>query len=336
MTQQQEADMGRNTAGIASDADIVVGVDGSEESFAALRWALEESVLTGQGVNAVFGWTKSWDLGAEPHDESDWRRVRAGITKVLDSWVNKTCADIPFDREKLTLTPVRASGPSALLQIGESAQQIVVGRRSLGRVARWFLGSTSSSLAEDADVPVTVVRIPEDDAEQVEYEIEAAFNVKGATAPEHRIPDRNASQRKRNESIVVGVDGSELSMKALDFAAREAAIHNADLHVLYCWQIKDLGPIPGYENAVPPLAVGQHSADAALDSILERSDIPETVELHAHAFHTSPAKGLINASQYASWVIVGSRGLSGLDAHFLGSVSKQLINLADSTVSIVR
>ncbi len=37
--------------------DIVVGVDGSDESFAALRWALGEASLTGQQVNAVYAWT---------------------------------------------------------------------------------------------------------------------------------------------------------------------------------------------------------------------------------------------------------------------------------------
>ena len=47
-------------------ADIMVGVDGSDESFAALRWALREAQLTGQRVNAVYGWTRSWDMGSEP------------------------------------------------------------------------------------------------------------------------------------------------------------------------------------------------------------------------------------------------------------------------------
>ena len=45
-------------------ADIVVGVDGSDESFAALRWAIREATVTGQHVNAVFGWTHSWDMGS--------------------------------------------------------------------------------------------------------------------------------------------------------------------------------------------------------------------------------------------------------------------------------
>ena len=49
--------------------DIVVGVDGSDESFAALRWALGEASLTGQQVNAVYAWTHSWDMGSQPEDE---------------------------------------------------------------------------------------------------------------------------------------------------------------------------------------------------------------------------------------------------------------------------
>ena len=58
----------------ATKPDIVVGVDGSDESFAALKWALEEASLTGQSVNAVFGWTHSWDMGSEPDSDEAWPR----------------------------------------------------------------------------------------------------------------------------------------------------------------------------------------------------------------------------------------------------------------------
>lgn len=46
--------------------DLVVGVDGSQESFGALRWALRQAALSGQTVNAVYGWSYSWDMGPEP------------------------------------------------------------------------------------------------------------------------------------------------------------------------------------------------------------------------------------------------------------------------------
>ena len=63
--------------------DIVVGVDGSDESFAALRWALNEASLTGQQVNAVFAWSHSWDMGSEPEDEEQWAEALAAAEKAL-------------------------------------------------------------------------------------------------------------------------------------------------------------------------------------------------------------------------------------------------------------
>ena len=114
----------------ATKPDIVVGVDGSDESFAALKWALEEASLTGQSVNAVFGWTHSWDMGSEPDSDEAWAKVRHDIANELRVWVDKAAAGIDFDPANLKLTSVKASGTSALLQIGHDSQQIVVGRRS--------------------------------------------------------------------------------------------------------------------------------------------------------------------------------------------------------------
>ena len=109
-------------------ADIVVGVDGSDESFAALKWALKEASLTGQHVNAVFGWTHSWDMGSEPDSDEAWAKVRHDIANELKSWVEKAAAGIDFDPANLKLTSVKATGTTALLQIGKDSQQIVVGR----------------------------------------------------------------------------------------------------------------------------------------------------------------------------------------------------------------
>lgn len=144
-----------NAAGSGSIADtrlhdIVVGVDGSDESFAALRWALNEASLTGQQVNAVFAWSHSWDMGSEPEDEEQWAEVRHDIAQKLRDWVSEASQGMTINEDHVKLTSVKATGTSALLEIGRDAQQIVVGRRSLGRVARWFLGSLSASLAEAA------------------------------------------------------------------------------------------------------------------------------------------------------------------------------------------
>ncbi|OZG60609.1 MULTISPECIES: universal stress protein [Bifidobacterium] len=314
------------------DADIVVGVDGSDESFAALKWALTEASLTGQSVNAVFGWTNSWDMGSEPDSDEAWAKVRHDIANELRDWADHASQGIDFDPGKLKLTSVKASGTAALLQIGKDSQQIVVGRRSLGRVARWFMGSLSASLAEEAQVPVTVVRIAGSEDESVTDAIANALTPGNKTV--HYVQPRPALEES-GRPVVVGVDGSEASRRAFDFALHEARLHDRPLSVLFCWQLKDLGTVPGYENAVAPVEIGQRRAEEILSDLMNRVTIPEGVTVDTHAFHIPASKGLIAASRYASHLIVGSRGLSGLDAHFLGSVSRQIVNFAECTVTVV-
>ncbi|MBT1171618.1 MULTISPECIES: universal stress protein [Bifidobacterium] len=315
-----------------TEADIVVGVDGSDESFAALKWALEEASMTGQSVNAVFGWTHSWDMGAEPDSDEAWAKVRREIANELRDWVDHAAQGIDFDPAKLKLTSVKASGTAALLQIGHDAQQIVVGRRSLGRVARWFLGSLSASLAEEAEVPVTVVRMAGSEDESVTDAIANALTP--GTKQVHYVQSGSPVEES-GRPVVVGVDGSEASRRAFDFALREAQLHDRQLNVLFCWQLKDLGAVPGYENAVAPVDVGQRRAEEMLAELMAKVTVPDDVTVTANAFHIPASKGLIAASRYASHLIVGSRGLSGIDAHFLGSVSRQIVNFAECTVTVV-
>ena len=278
-------------------ADIVVGVDGSDESFAALKWALKEASLTGQHVNAVFGWTHSWDMGSEPDSDEAW-----------------------------------ATGTTALLQIGKDSQQIVVGRRSLGRVARWFMGSLSASLAETAEVPVTVVRVSDSEDETVTDAIANALTPDDQTV--HFAQPKPAIE-EHSRPVVVGVDGSQASRRAFEFALDDAQLHGAPLNVMFCWQLRDLGVIPGYENAVAPVEAGQQRAEAILAKMMSEVDIPEGIKVSTNAFHIPASKGLIAASRYARHLVVGSRGLSGLDAHFLGSVSRQIVNFAECNVTVV-
>jgi len=313
-------------------ADIVVGVDGSDESFAALKWALKEASLTGQHVNAVFGWTHSWDMGSEPDSDEDWAKVRHDIANELKSWVEKAAAGIDFDPANLKLTSVKATGTAALLQIGKDSQQIVVGRRSLGRVARWFMGSLSASLAETAEVPVTVVRVSDSEDETVTDAIANALTPDDQTV--HFAQPKPAIE-EHSRPVVVGVDGSQASRRAFEFALDDAQLHGVPLNVMFCWQLRDLGVIPGYENAVAPVEAGQQRAEAILAKMMSEVDIPEGIKVSTNAFLIPASKGLIAASRYARHLVVGSRGLSGLDAHFLGSVSRQIVNFAECNVTVV-
>lgn len=346
------------------NGDIVVGVDGSQESFAALRWALAEASVSGQAVNAVFGWTSSWDMGAEPENDEGWQTMREQITAKLRAWVDDACASLPRAPENITLTSVKASGTLALLEIGANAQQIVVGRRSLGRVTRWFSGSTSKTLSEESTVPVTVVRARQadegdvrlhiadalsDNASQPDSEASQQQPVSPQTVPHTSITgsaatdsadtgsaaDAQTPYERSSSTIVVGVDTTPDSTRALQFAAREASLHQVPLHVVFCWQVKELGTVPGYEGAFAPMDVNQRQAEHLVKEFVDASGVAQDVDVRIHAFHIPAARGLINASRYAGHLIIGSRGLTGLDAHFLGSVSNQVVDLAECTVSVV-
>ena len=194
------------------------------------------------------------------------------------------------------------------------------------------MGSLSASLAEAAEVPVTVVRIAGSEDETVTDAIANALTP--GDQPVHYTQPQPVVEVARRP-VVVGVDGSETSRRAFDFALEEARLHDTPLHVMFCWQLKDLGVIPGYENAVAPVKVGQRRAEEILSDLMAKARIPDGVKVSANAFHIPASKGLIAASRYASHLVVGSRGLSGLDAHFLGSVSRQIMNFAECTVTVV-
>lgn len=320
------------TSTVNTPQDLVVGVDGSEESFAALRWALLEASLTGQSVNAVYGWSYSWDMGPEPESEEELAQVRRDIAQRLRGWVDEASRDIDISDEQIQLTSFRASGSAALLEIGKNAEQIIVGRRSLNRVARWLMGSLSSSLAEEAQVPVTIIRTKSDEDDNIQDQIANALTP-GDEQVHFETPMAPTPRLRR--PIVVGVDGSQTSYRALEFAFRLASIHQAPLHVMFCWQLKDLQVLSESSHAIPAMQEAQAYAEKLVSDMIATLPEERAIEVAGNAFHISAGKGLISASRYARHIVVGSRGLSGIDAHFLGSVSKQIINLAECNITVV-
>jgi nucleotide-binding universal stress UspA family protein len=137
--------------------------------------------------------------------------------------------------------------------------------------------------------------------------------------------------------IVVGVDGSSHSHKALAWAAEEAAIRNASLTVLTIAQAVvgyAGGPLtfPG-DNA--QTATAKEAAQAETDKILgELASKPASVTVTA--VHGLPAQELIRASAGADLVVLGSRGAGGFSRLLLGSVTAQVAEHADCPVTIVR
>jgi len=137
---------------------IVVGIDGSEGSRAALRWAIGEAVLRGAAVEAVSafhvpyaGAASVMPLMLDPKD----------FQVSADAILAKALEEVGDEAARLA-TPITSravEGPAStvLVEVGRDASLLVVGARGHGGLAGMLLGSVSRQVTEHATVPVVVV-----------------------------------------------------------------------------------------------------------------------------------------------------------------------------------
>ncbi len=126
-------------------------------------------------------------------------------------------------------------------------------------------------------------------------------------------------------SVVVGVDGSKDSGKALTWAAAEAQARGSSLLIIFGLHMPVVSVPFGGAMTVPPVPELETRVEGLLEAAVEvaRTEAP-TIEIATEIAHRPPADVLIDASSDASLVVVGTRGLSGLGAAFLGSVSARV------------
>lgn len=134
---------------------IVVGVDGSEGSLEALRFALEEARLRGGKVSALFAWSIPFvadvPTGLLPELMDDFR---ADAETLLEEQIAAA-----GDAGGVEIERIVVEGPPAQALVGESegAALLVVGSRGRGGFKGLLLGSVSSQCAHHAPCPVVVV-----------------------------------------------------------------------------------------------------------------------------------------------------------------------------------
>lgn len=132
--------------------------------------------------------------------------------------------------------------------------------------------------------------------------------------------------------IVVGVDGSSSSARAVAWAARQAKLTGAELHAVAAW---NWAATYGY---VP---VGDFDWEAEtlrmLDGVLEKAvDAGQLASAHRHVTEGHPAQVLLDAGEGAELLVVGNRGHGGFSGMLLGSVSQYLVTHAHCPVVVVR
>jgi nucleotide-binding universal stress UspA family protein len=138
------------------------------------------------------------------------------------------------------------------------------------------------------------------------------------------------------KTIVVGVDGSPSSRKALTWAAMEAADHGAALVVINVWEhtlLPPAGSVSVSERYVPDSS--QTTAEDLLQVIKEELGEEPPVLVQPHVKQGRPAKVLIEDSANADLLVVGKRGHGGFAGLVLGSVSQHVAAYAKCPVTVV-
>ncbi|MFF9013355.1 universal stress protein [Streptomyces sp. NPDC014870] len=135
--------------------------------------------------------------------------------------------------------------------------------------------------------------------------------------------------------IVVGVDGSEPSLKALRWAAGQAALTGDELQVVSSWEYPASWAtlMPG----VPPEFDPERLAKEILDQSLAEALAPAVAATVTRTVvGGNPAQALLDQAPGASLLVVGDRGYAGFKAAVLGSVSTHVTQHAPCPVVVVR
>jgi Universal stress protein UspA and related nucleotide-binding proteins len=277
---------------------LVVGVDGSRDSVRALGWALDVAARLGVHVKVL---------------HARGRRHPDTSSSVADGLLLSALAHQVVPSSDVTAADDDAEPVPMLVESGKDACIVVLGARGHGRVAGALTGSVSQHVAALAPCPVVVVREPADSA---------------------------------SRTVVLGVDETADEPACLSPGSRDAAGFafwfangmSAPLTVLRAWQDAYLDRSGIVLPLNPELAAEDRSAairelDRSLADLVAR--YPGVV-VSRDVRPRHPQRLLVDASEHAGLVVVGSRGRGAVAGMLLGSVSQALLQHAACPVAVVR
>ncbi|MDK1343023.1 universal stress protein [Streptomyces sp. 378] len=286
---------------------ITAGVDGSQESLAALAWAAREAVRRDRPLRVVHAWR------FEPREA-----LAAGIEGDADShaeWVHSAVAEavgtVSERHPDLAVTTdvIEGAVVDTLVAAAADAETLVLGSRGHGRIVGFLLGSVGQQVIAAATRPVVLVRAGDQ-------------------------PSCEAAGRE----IVVGQQGDPGdSAEALRFAFETAAARRATVRVVRAWNLPPVFAYsPGSLKLLDEAGGLEPYEKKALAAAVRpwRERFPE-VPVEEHVEMGSASQVLLSVAGTAQLMVVGRRAHRTAVGARIGSVAHGMLHHADCPVAVV-
>jgi nucleotide-binding universal stress UspA family protein len=293
---------------LSTHPGIVVGVDGSPASTVAVQWAARDAELRKVPLTLVHVVRATAGTWLETPSLPEWmrgqrergRQVIDDALKIVDESCQRGPAQVHCEMPSANAVP-------ALVDLSKNAELVVVGRHGTGTLRGRHMGSVTSGLVYHAHCPVAVIHD------------EAPPNADVAQSP-----------------VLVGIDGSPESELATAIAFDEASRRKVGLVALHAWSdvsvFDSAFDLPG-----PRWPELKSIEDEALaERLAGWGERYPDMSVRRVIVRDEPALQLIDQSQWAQLVVVGSHGRGGFAGMLLGSISAAVVMLARVPVIVAR
>src|SRR6478752_9396765 len=305
--------------------NVTVGLNGSPESFAAVKWAAKEAVLREVALRIVH--VQEWPVPPEhvkhiatrPPFNDHPTKPRAssryeGLLEVATAEAESAHPGLTVSAENVSGAGLASKALLAEAGTPGSTDLLVLGSQGLDRLTGFVIGTTSLPVAAASPCPVVLVR--------------------NGGADRGERPHRSEQPAGQ---LLLGIDPREAESEApvLAFGFTEAARRSCGLQILHAWSFP---PMYAYAQAADP-GLGNELA-AEIETNLERVVDPwkrrfPGVTVRTTAVAGAPGAELVYASPDADLVVVGRRERTRPVGPRLGHVAHAVIHHATSPVAVV-